>query len=76
MTDTYMLRIQQRKDLYEDVYQQVLQGCEGSASQEGVEALQREAQAVRDIWHVACMLPPWLWCCTARWLMGVRSPHT
>jgi hypothetical protein len=41
-----MLRIQQRKDLYEDVYQQVLQGCEGSATQEGFEALQREAQTV------------------------------
>lgn len=46
VTDAYLLRMQERKDLYEDVYQQVLIGCEGTASQEGMEALQREAQEV------------------------------
>jgi hypothetical protein len=46
MTENAMLRVQQRKDLYEDVYQEVLQGCEQNASEEGVQALREEAQTV------------------------------
>ena len=51
-TDHALLKIQQRKDLYEDVYQQVLEDCRGSATgatdelDEKLEALQREAQTV------------------------------
>ena len=46
-TDAYQLKLQQRKDLYEDMYQDIREGCEQTASVEVLEALQREAQLVR-----------------------------
>ena len=46
-TEAYQLKLQQRKDLYEDVYNDVREGCENTASVEVLEALQKEAQQVR-----------------------------
>lgn len=46
-----MLKVQQRKDLYEDVYQDVLQNCEQITSAENMEALQKEAQTVRMLYQ-------------------------
>ena len=40
------MKLQQRKDLYEDVYNDVREACENTASVEVLEALQKEAQQV------------------------------
>jgi len=45
-TEAYQLKLQQRKDLYEDVYNDVREACENTASVEVLEALQKEAQQV------------------------------
>uniref|UniRef100_A0A7S3HIT3 B-related factor 1 n=1 Tax=Spumella elongata TaxID=89044 RepID=A0A7S3HIT3_9STRA len=47
-TEAYQLKLQQRKDLYEDVYNDVREGCENTASVEVLEALQKEAQQIED----------------------------
>ena len=46
-TEAFHAKLQQRKELYEEVYNEVREGCELTASSEVLEALQREAQQVR-----------------------------
>jgi len=55
-TEAFHAKLQQRKELYEEVYNEVREGCELTASSEVLEALQREAQQVTACGDVLALI--------------------